>query len=98
MNIPSLLCLAKRGFMVCPIKAIWCKIIMIFLLKSNLQASTDFQTLWGITDAMTKDFGWTDGVNELYTTLAQDFVYKDPMREVIFLDNHDMARFFFGGE
>ncbi len=62
--------------------------------KSNLQATTDFQTLWGITDAMTKDFGWTDGVNVLYTTLAQDFVYKDPMRQVIFLDNHDMARFF----
>ena len=62
--------------------------------KSNLQASTDFQTLWGITDAMTRDFGWTDGVNNLYTTLAQDFVYKDPAREVIFLDNHDMSRFF----
>jgi len=62
--------------------------------KSNLQAPTDFQTLWAITDAMTKDFGWTDGVNELYTTLAQDFVYKDPMRNVIFLDNHDLSRFF----
>lgn len=62
--------------------------------KSNLQAATDFQTLWGITDAMTKDFGWSDGVNNLYTTLAQDFVYKDPMRNVIFLDNHDMARFY----
>lgn len=62
--------------------------------KSNLQAATDFQTLWGIMDALTKDFGWTDGVNNLYTTLAQDFVYKDPMRNVIFLDNHDMARFF----
>jgi len=62
--------------------------------KSNLQAPTDFQTLWGITDAMTKDFGWTDGVNNLYTALAQDFVYKDPMRNVIFLDNHDMARFY----
>ncbi len=62
--------------------------------KSNLQAVTDFQTLWGIQDAMTKDFGWTDGVNRLYTTLAQDFVYKDPMRNVIFLDNHDMARFY----
>jgi glycosidase len=62
--------------------------------KSNLQAPTDFQTLWGITDAMNKDFGWTDGVNNLYTTLAQDFVYKDPMRNVIFLDNHDMARFY----
>ena len=62
--------------------------------KSNLQAATDFQTLWGITDAMTKDFGWTEGVNKLYTVLAQDFVYKDPMRNVIFLDNHDMARFY----
>ncbi|MGC4103399.1 alpha-amylase family glycosyl hydrolase [Ferruginibacter sp.] len=62
--------------------------------KSNLQASTDFQTLWGISDAMTKDFGWTDGVNNLYTTLAQDYVYKDPTRQVIFLDNHDMSRFY----
>lgn len=62
--------------------------------KSNLQAPTDFQTLWAIIAAMTKDFGWDDGVNILYTTLAQDFVYKDPTRNVIFLDNHDMARFF----
>lgn len=62
--------------------------------KSNLQAPTDFQTLWAITDAMTKAFGWTDGINEMYTTLAQDFVYKDPMRNVIFLDNHDLSRFY----
>jgi glycosidase len=62
--------------------------------KSNLQAATDFQTLWGITDAMTKEFGWSEGINNLYTTLAQDFVYKDAARNVIFLDNHDMARFF----
>ncbi len=62
--------------------------------KSNLQGVTDFQTLWAIMDAMNKDFGWDDGVNKLYTTLAQDFVYKDPTRNVIFLDNHDMARFY----
>lgn len=62
--------------------------------KSNLQATCDFQALWGITDALTKDFGWTDGVNNLYTTMAQDFVYTNPMRQVIFLDNHDMSRFF----
>lgn len=62
--------------------------------KSNLQSTTDFQTLWGIKDAMTKDFEWTEGVNRLYTTLAQDFVYKDATRQVIFLDNHDMARFY----
>jgi glycosidase len=63
-------------------------------IKSNLQGATDFQTLWGIQDAMTRDFGWTDGVNNLYTTLAQDFLYKDPRRNVLFLDNHDIARFF----
>lgn len=62
--------------------------------KSNLQAATDFQALWAITDAMTKDFGWTEGVSRLYTTLAQDFVYKDPMRNVVFLDNHDISRFY----
>lgn len=62
--------------------------------KSNLPGATDFQTLWGIQDAMTRDFGWTDGVNNLYTTLAQDYLYKDPTRNVLFLDNHDVARFF----
>lgn len=63
--------------------------------KSNLQATTDFQTLfYGITPAVNEKFGWTEGVNKLYTVAAQDFVYKDPMRQVIFLDNHDLARFY----
>jgi len=62
--------------------------------KSNLQAATDFQTLWGIQDAMTRDFGWTDGVTKLYTNLCYDFLYKDPTRNVVFLDNHDIARFY----
>lgn len=60
--------------------------------KSNLQGVTDFQLLWGINDAMTKPFGWTDGVNKLYTNLASDFVYTDPYKNVIFLDNHDLSR------
>jgi glycosidase len=62
--------------------------------RSNLPGVTDFQTLWGIQETMTKDFGWTEGVNRLYTTLAQDFLYKDPSRNVIFLDNHDINRFY----
>jgi len=64
-------------------------------LKSNLQGATDFQTLFnGIQPAMQEKYGWNDGVTKLYTTLAQDFVYKDPTRNVIFIDNHDMTRFF----
>ena len=63
--------------------------------KSNLQATTDFQCLfYGIQPAINEKFGWTEGVNKLYTTASQDFVYKDPMREVIFLDNHDLNRFY----
>jgi len=63
--------------------------------KSNLQATTDFQLLfYGIQPALKENFGWTEGVNKLYTTAAQDIVYKDPMREVIFLDNHDLPRFY----
>ena len=62
--------------------------------KSNLIGATDFQTLfYGITPALTQDFGWTDGVNKLYETLSNDFLYKDPTNNVIFLDNHDMTRF-----
>jgi glycosidase len=63
--------------------------------KSNLQATTDFQLLfYGIQPALNEAFGWTDGVNKLYTTTAHDFAYKDPMREVIFLGNHDLPRFY----
>ena len=61
--------------------------------KSNLIGVTDFQTtLYGIHPALTQNFGWTEGVNKLYTTLSNDFVYKNPAANVIFLDNHDMTR------
>lgn len=62
--------------------------------KSNLIGVTDFQTLfYGITPALTQNFGWTDGVNKLYQTLSNDFLYRNPYNNVIFLDNHDMTRF-----
>ncbi|MGB4776625.1 MAG: glycoside hydrolase family 13 protein [Daejeonella sp.] len=61
---------------------------------SGLQAATDFQALWAINEALNGKFGWNDGVNKLYTTLASDFMYKDPTRNVVFLDNHDIARFY----
>lgn len=76
-------------------QAYFCQNNLNIPYKSNLQATTDFQTLfYGIQEALTKPFGWTDGVNKLYTTLASDLVYKDPMRQVIFLDNHDLPRFY----
>ncbi len=53
--------------------------------KSNLLAVTDFQlNLYGIVPALNQAFGWTEGVNRLYLTASNDFVYKDPMKQVIF--------------
>ncbi|MFN5168765.1 MAG: alpha-amylase family glycosyl hydrolase [Cyclobacteriaceae bacterium] len=63
--------------------------------KSNLPGVTDFQTnLYGIVPALTQPYGWTEGVNRLYQTLAQDVGYDDPTRLVIFLDNHDLSRIY----
>lgn len=63
--------------------------------KSNLPGVTDFQTnLYGIIPALTEKFGWTEGVNKLYSTLAADYIYENPMNNVIFLDNHDKSRIF----
>lgn len=61
---------------------------------TELPGVTDFQCLWGINEALTGKFGWDSGVTKLYTTLASDFVYQDPTRNVVFLDNHDLSRFY----
>jgi glycosidase len=63
--------------------------------KSNLHGVTDFQTLfYGIFPAVKEKFGWTEGVNKLYSTLSNDFLYKDANRNCIFLDNHDLTRIY----
>src|ERR1700722_8558189 len=63
--------------------------------KSNLPGATDFQCLFsGIQGAIKDTSDGGSGVSEMYNTLSNDFLYEDPMRNVIFLDNHDMTRFF----
>ncbi|HEY0677775.1 MAG TPA: glycoside hydrolase family 13 protein [Chitinophagaceae bacterium] len=63
--------------------------------RSNLPGVTDFQlNLYGILPALNQPFGWTEGVNRLYLTTTNDFVYKDAMKNCIFLDNHDMSRIY----
>lgn len=62
--------------------------------KHNLQGITDFMVNFAMLATLNQSFGWTEGVNKLYMTLAQDILYKDPSRNCIFLDNHDMDRFY----
>lgn len=61
--------------------------------KHNLQGVCDFPMQGAMVTAVTQPFGWNEGVNRLYSTLAQDLLYQQPMNNCIFLDNHDMDRF-----
>ncbi len=61
---------------------------------TQLPGITDGQIKDAINEALNGKPGWTDGVNRLYSVLAQDFLYQDATRNVTFLDNHDMSRFF----
>jgi glycosidase len=54
--------------------------------KHNLQGVTDFPVAFGMKDAAMKN------TTALYGLLAQDALYKDPLKNCIFLENHDMDR------
>lgn len=75
-------------------QAYYCDNNIITSWKSNLQGCTDFRWRTEALNALTQPFGWTSGITNLYTTLMQDILYKKPMRNCIFLDNHDMDRFY----
>ncbi|NCD71260.1 glycoside hydrolase family 13 protein [Mucilaginibacter agri] len=81
---------------------VWSAANQAFFVQGD-RVNRGFDThLPGVTDGVVKDAimealngkeGWTDGVARLYAVLAQDFLYEDPTRNTIFLDNHDMSRF-----
>ncbi len=74
--------------------AYFCKNNLNVSWKSNLTGILDFPVCYAMLEAMKKNYGWTDGVNRLYSTLAEDMLYQNPMNNCIFLDNHDMDRFY----
>jgi len=61
-------------------------------IKPELPALMDF----GLYDAFLKTFADTAGrIENVFTTLAKDFLYPNPDNLVIFLDNHDIRRTMF---
>lgn len=61
--------------------------------KGQMPGIIDFELYYAINEALTKPFGWTEGASRIYYTLAQDFLYQNPNKNVIFLDNHDLSRY-----
>jgi glycosidase len=62
--------------------------------RSNLPSLTDLPMCFATHRAFEGKLNPTDGLSKLYNLLSQDFLYPDPFRNVVFLDNHDMTRFF----
>jgi glycosidase len=62
--------------------------------NSFLPSVTDFQIHFAVRDAFNSEFGWDSGLMKLYYVLSQDRLYDDPMKNVIFLDNHDIWRIY----
>ncbi len=61
-------------------------------LDTHLPGITDGAVKEAIYEALNGKDGWDNGVTHLYDVLAQDFLYQDVSRNVVFLDNHDMSR------
>jgi neopullulanase len=62
--------------------------------NSNIPAVFDFSLYDAIGEAFREEQGWSSGMMRIYNSLAQDFLYADPFKMVIFGDNHDTDRIF----
>ena len=62
--------------------------------ESHLPYIFDFAMYDAFGMAFNETSGWSTGITRLYDVLAQDFVYGDDPKVVIFPDNHDGSRLF----
>ena len=61
---------------------------------SHLTGLIDFQIYNAINEALHRPMGWTEGLARIYYTLSQDILYSDASKNLTFLDNHDLSRFY----
>ena len=61
---------------------------------SELPGLMDFPLNNAVTQGLKNPETWGSGLITLYDALANDFLYADPSKLVIFPDNHDMSRFY----
>ena len=59
----------------------------------NLESTVDYQLHKAMLTSLNESFGWNEGVNRLYQTYAQDYLYLNSDKLVSYLDNHDEDRF-----
>lgn len=62
--------------------------------NSMLPSLIDFPLADALKAAFVEKDDWNTGVMKIYETIAQDFLYTDPMNLMVLADNHDINRFF----
>ncbi|HMZ89488.1 MAG TPA: glycoside hydrolase family 13 protein [Chitinophagales bacterium] len=62
--------------------------------NSHLPGVTDFNLYDATTTGLNENFGWYEGMTRIYHNLTQDYLYGDVMKNVVFLGNHDLSRFY----
>ena len=61
---------------------------------TELQSVTDFPLYFATLDALNQGEGWESGSMRWYITLANDVVLPYRPDHVLFLDNHDLSRYY----
>lgn len=62
--------------------------------NSNIPSVTDFPMYGALNAAFNEEETWTDGLLRIYYVLAHDYLYGDANENLIFVDNHDLTRFY----
>jgi glycosidase len=93
-EFPSITSLGEATVNSVAAAAYFCRNNLDVSWKSNLTGILDFPVCDAILESLKKKDGSSNGATKLYTTLAEDMLYKNPMNNCIFLDNHDRDRFY----
>ncbi|MCB0805684.1 MAG: cyclomaltodextrinase C-terminal domain-containing protein, partial [Bacteroidales bacterium] len=62
--------------------------------NSHIPSVTDFPMRNVLNEAFNESNSWTGGLAKIYYVLAQDNIYPDAGNNLIFLDNHDLDRYY----
>jgi glycosidase len=62
--------------------------------ESYLPATADFQWAFSVKEVCGEKAEWGKGVQKLHYTHGSHYLYDNPLNNIIFLDNHDMDRFY----
>ncbi len=62
--------------------------------QSNLTSLTDFAMKIAVQSAFNEEDSWNGGLLRLFNLLGEDFLYSKPNDLLIFLENHDISRYY----